>query len=185
MKIEKIIDKTLKNGGITVNSELEEIQAKRGYVVSNYGSEKTYDTTDISDIKKLEKDIILYQKLLKNENENIGLWLDDDIIYLDVSRIYNNKKEAVRIAKANKQVAYYDIINDESINLIKYTYILYYYNYFKDDIEYITEYNYLDSLVDRLKVTKKTVQNCISESIDASFKIINNKYVVIREKLIS
>lgn len=187
MELEKIIEKTLKNGGITIDSNFKEINKKTGYVVSDYGMEKTYFKNEL---EALKKDIMLYKEIAKKNDAFIGLWIDNDIIFLDISKVYDNKKEALKIAKKNKQLAIYDIKNDKSIYIKKYNYILYQKTsnndlinikefYSNDEIE--KEYN--------LKNIYQYTYNNIDSlyNLDGTFKsdihFIKDKYIIVKESI--
>lgn len=56
-------------------------------------------------------------KRLKKLSAFVGFWIDDGKIYLDISVNVGDKKEALRIAKENKQLAIYDCSDMETIRL--------------------------------------------------------------------
>jgi hypothetical protein len=47
----------------------------------------------------------------------LGGWIDDGELFLDISRVYDNEHDALRIAVENRQRAYYSIDNDKTTEL--------------------------------------------------------------------
>ncbi len=93
-----------------------------GYMASNAGAEQTvgYDEFFSSRDKSRE---ILFDYITKNANQlsergaYFGIWVvkDQGTVYLDVSRRYDTKSEAVRAGFENDQLSIYDIDNDSYI----------------------------------------------------------------------
>ena len=53
--------------------------------------------------------------MLSDVTYNLGGWINDGKLYLDISVVYDNEEEAIRMAKENKQLAYFDIANGKEI----------------------------------------------------------------------
>lgn len=178
MKIENIKNELLKNGGITFNKDLTSASNKNGYYVSIIGYEK------IIKIEELEKTIKEYQqKLLKNEY--IGLWIDNNKIYIDISKHYTDKKRAIESGIKNKQIAIYDILNNNNIYLLKDTYILYKYNKINNDIKYIKEYFNIKDLQKEFNINN--IYQFIYKDIDKlkdNFKLLKDKYIIIKDNML-
>ena len=177
MKTESIKNELLKNGGLTLTKELEKATEKKGYYVSKIGYEK------IIQVEELENYILQYKELLA-KNEYIGLWIDNNKIYIDISKHYKDKKQALKIGIKNKQLAIYDIKNDKSIYLLKDTYILYKYNNIKNDIQYIKEYYNIKDLIKDFNI--KNIYQYIYNNINnlESIKKINDRYIIIKDKML-
>lgn len=173
------LNEIIKKGGATLDAELKNINRKNGFMVSILGTEKTFK---LNELDELEKNIMIYKNKL-NKNEFIGIWLDNNIIYLDISKHYNNKRIALDIALKNKQIAIYDIKNDESIYLKKDVYIVYKYNELKNDVKYIKEYNNLNEIIKDYNITLDSLYCYISNSIDNVKKVFNNDIIFIKESL--
>ena len=66
-------------------------------------------------------------------------------------------------------------------------YILYNYNSFKNDIEYIKEYYTTKEIQEEYKLkNKKSIYNYIFDNIDDALKVNNklfNKYIIIKEDI--
>lgn len=110
--MKNIKDMILKNGGATLDSNLEPIQAQNGYMVSMQGHELVTTIEGLNDTL-----IERYTSLAKKLNGYVGMWLDDGKVYLDISQHHTNKNKALEIGKANKQLAIYDIGTGKEIRL--------------------------------------------------------------------
>ena len=178
--LKDIIKQGIKNGGFTKNAYMEDITEKKGYIVSIEGFEKIYHIN--GDISEIEKDVINYINIIKNKrNHYIGLWVDDDKIYLDLSKHYKNKEKAVINGINNKQLAIYDIANNKSIPLTKNTYIVYYYNKAKNDIQYIKEYLNIKDLERDYMI--RNAYNYITEDIDDIKALLKDKFIIVKDTI--
>lgn len=181
MELEKIIVNGINNGGFTIDSNFKPIQEKNGFIVSMYGYEKTYPLN--GDFKALKSDILKYQAIIKKyKNIYIGLWIDNGLIYLDISKHYNSKKRAIQAGIQNDQLAIYDIKKGDSIDLTKKTYILYRYNALNNDISYINEFLNMDELKNMFNL--KNIHQYINKSCDEIKHILMDKYVIIEDKIL-
>ena len=115
MKTLDIIKLVQKNGGISLNSQLNNAKINNGYMVSVQKYEY------ITDIKKTNaiKNRISYIKNILKENEYIGLWYDDNKLYIDLSKNIKKLENAKKTAIKNSQKAIYDICNDDVIYIVK------------------------------------------------------------------
>lgn len=86
MKVYDII----KNNGATLNKNGREVNYLRGFQVSI----KDFDIIKIDDFD----DIILnfYLRLI-NENEYLGIWIDNGFVYIDKSKYINSKKRLLTL----------------------------------------------------------------------------------------
>ena len=178
----------IKNGGATLDKKLENANNNRGYMVSIYGQETKLDIQNVEEIKKA---ILQKQKIVKNYNNLfIGLWIDENDIYIDISINIIDKTEALEFGKKNKQLAIYDLKNNDSLYLKNYNFNRYYtiYEVIKDKNENIIDYkidtqkNSINELVDYFKLNIKTIKNSIYNEIQESYKqVINNRYIIIKD----
>ena len=177
MKINEIKEKVLKNGGITLTSDLKESEIKEGYYISIIGYEKIINFEDLKEY------IEIYQnKLLKNEF--IGLWYNDNKLYIDITSHLQDKKRAIQKGIKNKQLAIYDVKNKKDVDLLKDTYILYKYNKLNNDIKYIKEYFNIKDLQKEYNI--KNIYQYIIKDIDNikdNFKLLNDKYIIIKDSM--
>lgn len=181
MELEKIIKDGIDNGGFTIDGNFKPIQEKNGFMVSLYGYEKIYPLN--GDYKDLKADILKYQAIIKNyKNIYIGLWIDKDTIYLDISKHYDSKKRAMQAGINNEQIAIYDIAKNESVYLTIDTYILYRFDAITNDIQYIKEYTNINDLKKAVKVSN--IYHYISESIDEIKHVLKDEFIIIKDRML-
>jgi len=83
------------NGGATLNANGEAVNYNKGYQVS-------IKDLYIMPVYKMTKKFI---KTLLNDKYNLGLWIDNNKVYIDYSVNIKTKKEAVKVGKANNQIS--------------------------------------------------------------------------------
>lgn len=103
-QIENIYEICKKNKGITLTKALN-IYSGNGYAISKPGYEKKIKDVSLS---KFHYMIKIYQKKVSNRNEYIGIWIENDIWYFDISLISNNLDKAKELAKEYNQIAIFD-----------------------------------------------------------------------------
>lgn len=188
MKLEDI-KRIIENKGETLNKELKKAELKRGYMVSLEGTETQ---TQGDDYQAIIKAIEEKQAIIKDKNNMyIGLWLDSDIMYIDISINIIDKVEALEFAKYNKQLAIYDLVNNDSIYLKDYNFIKYYtlYEVIKDRNNNIIDYKIKEqkeniNLFKSIKASAKTLLNATYNSIDNiknDSRLIDNRYIIIKD----
>lgn len=188
MKLEEI-KRIIENKGETLTKDLKKAELKRGYMVSLEGTESQVTGNDYQAIKKAieEKQAIIQD----SKNLYIGLWLDGGIMYVDISININDKIEALEFAKKNKQLAIYDLVNNDSIYLKDYNFIKYYtlYEVVRDSSNHIIDYKIKEqreniNLFRSIKASTKTLLNATYKSIEDikdDSRLIDSKYLVIRD----
>lgn len=165
----KKIMEIIKNEGATLDCNYNDFVSNRGYMVSLKGQEIKVNKNDIQGIKKeIEKkrDFIQDKKGLY-----IGLWLDNDIMYVDVSIHIIDYMEALEIARNNDQLAIFDLQKKDSIYL---NYIKYYtlYRVIKDsnnnivDYKLIKQYDKKEEIKEEIKASIKTIDNIIYKNFN-------------------
>lgn len=185
----KDIKRIIENGGETLTKELKKAELKRGFMVSLEGTETQTQGDDYQAIKKAIEE---KQAIIKNKNNMyIGLWLDSNIMYIDISINIIDKVEALEFGKYNKQLAIYDIANNDSIYLKDYNFIKYYtlYEVIKDRNNNIIDYKIKEqkeniNLFKSIKASAKTLLNATYNSIDNiknDSRLIDNRYVIIKD----
>jgi phage antirepressor YoqD-like protein len=172
----------LKKGGATLTKDLKALEKNEGYMVSLLGYEKTYN---FNQLKELEQNIKEYQKQLKN-NEYIGLWVDNNIIYLDISKHYIKKEKAKKAGIKNKQLAIYDLRKNKSIYLTKKAYIIYKYNKMNNDFIYYKEYYNLNDIIKdfNLSSTFSLYHYIINNIEDNITNLLNDRYIIVKENVL-
>jgi len=182
--LKQLIKNTILKGGNTLTSDLKESTEKKGFYVSLIGHEKTFL---LNDIKNIEKTILKYQQLIKNKkNVFIGLWIENNLFYIDISKHYLNKQQAIKQGVKNKQLAIYDIKNNKSIYLKKYVYIIYKYNLINNDIVYYKEFNSLKDIKNKEfnSLSYNYLKESVTTDIDNIKQLINNKYIIFKENIL-
>lgn len=182
-RILKLIDYTLKNGGVTFDKNLEILEGLKGYTISLQKYE--YKTT-IDDVEGITKNIIEKINTIKNNKKMVcGLWVDGGALYIDINIIELNHTRAVEIGKEQKQIAIFDNVNKKSIYLKEKIYILYEYLEKINDIRYIKEFDNKKDVCDFAGFTKffKMKKYIYKEftKIDNYFIRDNKKYILIEE----
>lgn len=188
MKLEEI-KRIIENKGETLTKDLKKAELKRGYMVSLEGTETQVTGNDYEAINQA---IASKQELIKDkDNLYIGLWLDSNIMYIDISINIQDKTEALEFAKYNKQLAIYDLVNNDSIYLRDYNFIKYYslYEVIRDSNNHIIDYKIKEQkenieLFKSIKASAKTLLNATYKSIEDikdNSRLIDGKYLVIRD----
>lgn len=162
MKNEKVIE-IIENKGATLDKNYNNFSKNVGFMVSLEGQEVKVNKNDIQGIKK---EIEKKREFIGNKKGLfIGLWLDNDIMFIDVSIHIIDYLEALEVARDNDQLAIYDLKNNDSIYL---NYIKYYslYRVIKKDnkiIDYklIKQYDKKEEIKEEIKASSKTINNII------------------------
>ena len=163
----KMIKEILKNGGATLDYNYNNFSASAGYMVSIKGHEKKININDIENIKK---EITKKMKLVKNKKGYyVGLWVDNDILFIDISKHIIKYNRALEVARNNKQLAIYDLKNDKSIYLNYKTYYTLYKvikNKDNDIIDYkiVKQYDKKEDIKKEINASIKTIDNIIYKS---------------------
>lgn len=180
------IKKIIIEGGATLNKNGEDFVSNKGFMVSIKGQEVKVDKNDIQGIKK---EIEKKREFIKDKKElYIGLWLDSDIMYIDVSIHILDYNEALEVARDNDQKAIFDLKNKTSIYL---NYSKYYtlYNVIKDeegnitDYKIIKQYNNIEEIIKDLNIKKQTLYNCINKNLDDVHQLIFNRLALVVDKI--
>ena len=168
MKNEKIME-ILENKGATLDKDYNNFMSDNGYMVSIKGQEIKVNKNDIEGIKKeIEKKREFIQD---KKGLYIGLWLDNDIMYVDVSIHIIDYLEALEVARDNDQLAIFNLQKKDSIYL---NYLKYYtlYKVIKDsnnkiiDYKLIKQYDKKEDIKEEIKASIKTIDNIIYKSFN-------------------
>ena len=188
MKLEEV-KKIIKNGGDTLTKDLKKASLKNGYMVSLEGAESQVKSDDCQAIMKA---IESKQEIIKDrDNLYIGLWLDNNILYIDISINIIDKVDALEFGKYNKQLAIYDLKNNDSIYLKDYNFIKYYslYEVIRDSNGEIIDYQIREQrgnlqFFKSIKASVKTLLNATYNSLDDvknNCRMIDSRYIVIKD----
>lgn len=158
----KMIKEMIKNGGATLDTNYNNFNSSIGYMVSLDGYEVKIDINNIEAIKKeIETKKEEAQKI---KNSYIGLWVDNGVMYIDISKHIIDYNKALETARNNKQLAVYDLKNDKSIYLNYKTYYTLY--------KVIKNEN--GNIIDYRVIKQYDNKNDIKKEINASIKTIDN-----------
>ena len=182
------IKRIIKCGGATLDYNYNNFKSENGFMVSLKGQEVKVNKNDIENIKK---EIEKKREFIKDKKGLfIGLWLEDDILYTDVSVHIVNYLRALEVGRKNEQKAIFDLQKNDSIYL---TYLKYYtlYKVVKDndnniiDYELIKQYDKKEDIKEELKASSKTIDNIIYKSFDHYEKRLKDyqNYILISGKI--
>lgn len=117
-----IANHTARNGGMSVDMKTG-AYPKDGYMCAVYAERsELIEAKDATDASKCESRIqAFYEKnkdVLKEEGNVLGTWLDPDTgnIYLDISKRFEDKAEAIKYASEHNEKAIWDVKNMENID---------------------------------------------------------------------
>ena len=179
MNIENIKNEIIKNNGLTIDKDFKKLDKKSGFMVSILGLEKTIQKKDINTLDNI---IMEYKKIIENKkNMYIGFWIDNDLIYIDISKHVEKKQNAVNFGIKNKQLAIYDIKNNTCIDLLKNVYIVYQYNKVNNDIIYYKEFNSLKDIEKTFSI--KNACQYICKNIDNITTLLKDRYIIVNDKI--
>lgn len=109
----KIYLDTMKNRGGSFSTKGQ--VADKGYMVAF----KNLLEIPVKDFNRelIEKLIADNYKVLNKNNVYFGTWIDNDIVYIDLSKNYKYKNACVKFAKQLKELAIFDLNTFTSIYL--------------------------------------------------------------------
>ena len=117
MNIKKFAKQTLTSGGATMSLNTE--VPTTGFFVAFQQFEKVVN--GIPDEHQLIEYLTEYVKrnaeILALHHVMIGSWVNEEKIYLDVVQHFTDREQAIAFGIQEKQLAIYDIDNQESITL--------------------------------------------------------------------
>ena len=187
MDNKKIIE-IIKNEGATLDYNYNDFKSDRGYMVSIKGQEVKVDKNNIEEIKK---EVEKKREFIGNKKGLfIGLWLDNEVMYVDVSVHIVNYLKALEVARNNEQKAIYNLKNKDNIYL---TYLKYYtlYRVVKDsnnniiDYKLIKQYDKREDIRKELDASSKTIDNIIYKSFRQYEKRLKDfqDYILVSDKI--
>ena len=165
MELRQLINDIICKGGATLDKDLQPIDTKTGYMVSYFETEKTFDLSDI-DYKEISKLILKRQADLK-ENEYLGFWINKGILYVNVSILINDFKQAKKVGIDNNQLSIYDLMNNNSIKIMQEVteYIIY------QNDRYIKAFDTLKEVAAWLGVTVSSASKILHKVYSGDYEI--------------
>lgn len=97
---------TILNNGATFNNFTRELNPTKGYFVSLPKHEQRIEIDNFS-IQHV-KDFINCNNDVLNEHNFVGSWIDNGIVYLDVTQQFQDKRQAITIGYSRGQKAIFD-----------------------------------------------------------------------------
>ena len=184
----KKIMEIIKNEGATLDYNYNNFSSNVGFMVSLKGQEVKVDKNNIEEIKK---EVEKKREFIKDKKGlYVGLWLDNEIMYIDVSIHIIDYMEALEVARNNDQKAIYDLQKNNSIYL---TYLKYYtlYRVIKDsnnniiDYKLIKQYDKKEEIQKELEASCKTIDNIIYKSFKQYEKRLKDfqDYILVSDKI--
>ena len=165
MELKQLIENIICKGGATLDRDLQPIDTQEGYMVSYFETEKTFNIDKI-DYKEIGNIILERQADLK-DNEYLGFWVDGGILYIDISILINDFKQAKQVGIDNNQLAIYDLKNDSSIKIMQEVteYIIY------QNDRYIKAFDTLKELAAWLGVTVSSASKILHKVYTSDYEI--------------
>jgi hypothetical protein len=114
MNLRNLLKEIDDNGGVSYNFTTGDYNPTDGYMVSLPDYEMTFDKVNEQDIKDY---IIENIGVLSGDNSYFGAWVDQNLIYFDVSVKVDDLYEACYSGIVNEQLAIYDNANAVAIHL--------------------------------------------------------------------
>ena len=116
MNANKFIQLLKDNSGVSYNMVTKEYNPNKGFFVSLPNLETKVDLKSLK-VNDIATFINKYRTLLQDKTKFIGGWIDNNIVYLDISEQIENKREALERGYKHNQLAIYDANKGEVIDL--------------------------------------------------------------------
>jgi hypothetical protein len=112
-KVSEAVHEILRNGGGTFNLDLTEAHHTDGYYSSVYGYEQTVSEGDFG-----ESTLNAYLDMVEGHSDYLlGAWVDEGLVYLDLTKHIPDKQTAIEFGLYNRQKAIWDIAKKQAIEL--------------------------------------------------------------------
>ena len=185
-KINKIINNLqniIKDGGATIDKDGQKANFIKGFFVSIYGAEKKQPLNDIN-YELLKNDLQQkFEYITKHKNNFIGLWINNGLLYTDISKHIKYKQDALTLGVKNNQKAIFDIEKNQDIFITKKVYTIYKYNAKNNDFAYCAEFETLEQVATYTNNTKNSIQHKLNKTIEKTVKLLNNNYCIIVDNI--
>jgi hypothetical protein len=103
-------------GGFTYNIATD-TSPTSGYAVSPYKDRETVIPLANINAKRLVNYIMTNRDLLEKEDHNLGGWVDEGKVYLDISVVAKTPEAAEAICRERNQLAYFDLANLTTVHV--------------------------------------------------------------------
>lgn len=118
MILQTIYAKTIADNGTSYNVVTNQFGTDKGFMVSLPNRELKV-SIELFNPQIIQNFVNSNIELLNNKDNFLGTWIDNDYVYLDVSRCYKDIDTAIRVGMLSDQLAIYDNENKTVINLPK------------------------------------------------------------------
>lgn len=117
IKDTKIVNKILKDGGITLDIKTNQTLTKHyGYMIAISGCELTIPVEELTK-KVIDEYIEDNLTILNQDRYFLGAWVNEGLVYLDVSKFSGKLLNALWLGHFENQLAIYDLENKVSIEI--------------------------------------------------------------------
>lgn len=116
MNANKFIQLLKENSGVSYNMITKEYNPNKGFFVSlpNLETKVPLNSLNVDNIATF---INKHRTLLQDKTKFVGGWVDNNIVYLDISEQIENKREALELGYKHNQLAIYDANLGQVIDL--------------------------------------------------------------------
>jgi hypothetical protein len=121
MNTSQLLNHILIHGGATINPKNLSLYTGQGYGVA---LSKSYEVKiglsgDVKDLHGLFNSALTASRFnaMSRKGCYIGAWIDDGTLYLDVTEIVGDYKQALSLGAKRAQLAIYDFNNNQAINV--------------------------------------------------------------------
>jgi hypothetical protein len=116
MNLSNLVHELALTGGFSYNITTGESNPNTGYMVSLHNCEQQFYFDDF-DNKDLKNYVARHANTLCDEAAFLGGWVNDNVVFLDVSTNIPNLADAIYYGMYNNQLAIYDCANAKDILL--------------------------------------------------------------------
>ena len=116
MNANKFIQLLKNNSGVSYNMVTKEYNPNKGYFVSlpNLETKVSLQSLSVDDIVTF---INKHRTVLQDKTKFIGGWVDNEVVYLDISEQIFDKREALELGYKHNQLAIYNANEGKVIDL--------------------------------------------------------------------
>ncbi len=116
MNTNKFIQLLKDNSGVSYNMVTKEYSPNKGYFVSlpNLETKVSLQSLSVDDIATF---INKHRSLLQDKTKFIGGWIDNEVVYLDISEQIFDKREALERGYKHSQLAIYNANEGKVVDL--------------------------------------------------------------------
>ena len=117
MNLHNLIDIIKKEGGASYSLTYGNMAGRKGYAVSPYKDREEKIPLNEFSIHGLQSFVAENAEYFDRDGHFLGAWVENEIVYLDVSVFVAQKTKALKWAKENGQLAIYSFTEGKTIYL--------------------------------------------------------------------